>query len=229
MWKVLPHRPLAQLADRVWRVEGDLANMPLKRVMTIARRDDGKLVVHNGICVDDATLAAITALGEIALIVVPSAYHRIDAPAYHARFPQAHVTCPPAARAKVERVVPVTATYDQLPRDPHVELVTLDGVRDREGAMIVRGDDTTLVLNDIVFNMPHVPGAKGFVLRALGSSGGPRVSRIARLSLVADRRALRAQLERLADLPNLRRIVVSHHEVIDREPARVLREDAAGV
>jgi hypothetical protein len=39
--------------------------------------------------------------------------------------------------------------------------------------------------------------------------------------------ALRAHLERLSRLPDLRRILVSHHEVIDRDPARVLADVAA--
>ena len=41
-WRVLPHRPLTQLSERVWRLEG----MPMKRVMTIAKRADGGLAVH---------------------------------------------------------------------------------------------------------------------------------------------------------------------------------------
>jgi hypothetical protein len=49
VWRVLPYRPLAQLSERVWRLEGDLEGMPMKRVMTIARRADGELVVHNAI------------------------------------------------------------------------------------------------------------------------------------------------------------------------------------
>ena len=54
-----------------------------------------------------------------------------------------------------------------------------------------------------------------------------RVMTIARWFLVKDRPALRSHLERLASMPDLRRIVVSHHEVIDRDPARVLRDVAA--
>jgi hypothetical protein len=59
------------------------------------------------------------------------------------------------------------------------------------------------------------------------STGGPRVSRIARWFIARDKPALRAHLERLAATPELRRIVVSHHEVLDREPDRVLRDVAA--
>lgn len=228
-WRVLPHRPLVQLSERVWRLEGDLPNMPMKRVMTIARRGDGGLIVHNAIAADEPTMAAIAALGEIRMILVPNGFHRLDARVFHERFPAAQVACPAGARAKVEQQARVTATYDEVPDDGAVALQTIEGTKAREGAMIVRDrDGTTLVLNDVVFNMPHVPGAQGFVLRhVMGSSGGVKITRIARLFLIADKRAVRAHLARLAALPGLCRVIVSHHETMDREPARVLADVAA--
>jgi hypothetical protein len=228
-WRVLPHRPLTQLSERVWRLEGDLAGMPLKRVMTIARRADGGLVVHNAIAADAAAMAALGALGEVRAIIVPSGFHRLDAKVFHARFPAAQVLCPAGARSKVGQVVPVTASYDEVAGDGVVELETLDGTKAREGTLIVRdADGVTVVVNDVIFNMPHLPGAQGLVLRHLtGSSGGPRITRIARWFLIADPRALRAHLERLAALPGLRRVIVSHHEPIDHEPGRVLGAVAA--
>lgn len=232
-WRVLPHRSLAQLSERVWRLEGDLGNIQMKRVMTIVRRGDGGLVVHNAIAADDATMAAIAKLGEIRTIIVPNAFHRLDAGVFHERFPSAQIVCPPGARAKVEQVVPVTATYDAVSGDGVaegvIELQTIDGTRAREGAMIVRdGGGTTLVLNDVVFNMPDVPGIQGFVLKHItGSSGGVRITRLVRLFLVSDKAAVRAHLERLARLPGLRRIIVSHHEVIEHDPGRALADVAA--
>lgn len=228
-WTVLPHGPIERLSERLWRVQGSLPTMPLARVMTIARRGDGGLVVHNAIAVGKAVLAELEAWGPIAAIAVPNGYHRLDANVFHDRYPGARVVCPRGARAKVEQVVPVTGSYEDEPADTAVALETLDGTAANEGVMIVRdAGGASLVFNDILFNMPHQRGATGFVLRWItGSSGGPRVSRIARWFLAKDRPALRAHLERLASTPALRRIVVSHHEVIDRDPARVLRDVAA--
>jgi len=225
-WTVLTHGPLEKLSERVWRLEGSLERMPLQRVMTIARRSDDALVVHNPICVEDGVLDR---LGTIATLVVPNGWHRLDAKVFHERYPAARVICPPGARDKVAEVVPVTATYADEPADPNVWFETLDGVRGAEGAMFVRdGSGVTIVLNDIVFNMPHRSGMQGFILRhIMGSSGGPKITRIGRWFVAKDKPALKACLERLASTPDLTRIVVSHHEVIDQEPGKVLSAIAA--
>ena len=228
-WKVRPHGSLEKISERLWRVEGDLDGIPMKRVMAIARRSDGGLVIHNGVALGDAEMAEIDAWGKVAAIIVPNGYHRLDAKVFHDRYPDARVVCPSGARAKVEKLVPVSGTYEDEPADENVQLETLDGTKQGEGAMIVRdASGTSLVLNDAVFNMPHGPGFTGFVIRRLaGSSGGPRVSRVMRLLGIKDKRAFRAHLERLADLPALQRIVVSHHLTIDQDPAGTLRAVAA--
>jgi hypothetical protein len=103
------------------------------------------------------------------------------------------------------------------------------GVAEGEGAMIVTSSDgVTVVLNDLVFNMPHLPGAQGFVLKHVTqSSGGPKLSRLVRWFVIKDKAAVRAELERLAALPGLVRVVVSHHETITDRPADALRAVAA--
>jgi hypothetical protein len=228
-WTVLPHRPIEKLDDRVWRVEGDLPSGPLKRVMTIAKRADGSLVVHNGIALDDAAMKEIDAWGDVLWIIVPNGFHRLDAKVFHDRYPNAKVICPSGVRAKVEEVVPVGGTYEDFAKDDAVSIEYVDGTASREGILAVKGSSgTTLVFNDALFNMPDVPGFTGFVLKSLTqSTGGPRVSRISRLFLIKDKAKFRAQLTRLADTPGLVRAIVSHHEVIDRDPAKVLREVAA--
>lgn len=228
-WKVLPHGPIEKLSPALWRVQGELP--PVNRVMAIGKRADGTLVVHNGIALGDAEMAEIDAWGKVSMIVVPNGYHRLDAKVFKDRYPDARVIAPAGARAKVAQVVPVDGTYAEAGADSAVELVHLDGTKEREGAMIVRAPgDTSVVLNDAVFNMPHGKGVTGFVLRRLtASSGGPTVSRISRWLVVADKPAFRAHLERLAELPDLKRVIVSHYETITDDPAGTLKRVAAAL
>jgi hypothetical protein len=230
-WTTLPHGPLERLAENLWRVEGALPRGPLKRVMTVARRDDGKLLVHSAIALQPAAQAQLEALGELAFLVVPNGFHRLDAPRYKARYPALRVYCPRGSRARVAEVVQVDGAYEDYPRDSSTSLAYVDGVSDAEGLLHVRSQDgATLVLNDLVFDMPHEHGLQGFVLRhVMDSSGGPRLSRLCRLFLVKDKAKLRVALQALADTPELVRIVVSHHQLIAERPAEILRTLATTV
>ncbi|MEP7126929.1 MAG: hypothetical protein ABJE95_38715 [Byssovorax sp.] len=210
-WKVLPHDPIRVLAENLWTCEGSIPGMALKRVGSFARLEDGGLVLHNAMALDDASMARLTAWGTPKILLVPNAFHRLDARIVKDRFPGLRVLCPAGARKKVEDVVPVDGTYADFPSDPRVKIHYLDGLAEQEGVLEVKSDDgTTLIFNDVVFNQPHLPGFGGLIFRLMGSSGGPKVTFIARTFIVKDKKALRAHLERLAALPDLERIVVMH-------------------
>jgi hypothetical protein len=220
-WTVLPHGPLRELTENLWTCEGAIPKMALRRVGTFARLGDGGLVLHNAMALDEASMERLVAWGPPKILLVPNDFHRLDARIIKDRFPDLRVLCPAAARAKVEQVVAVDGTYEDFPADPRVKLQYLDGLGEREGVLEVKSDDgTTLVFNDVVFNQKHLPGVGGLVFRLIGSSGGPRVTFIARTFMVKDRKALRAHLERLATIPDLRRVVVMHGEMMT-DPAEL--------
>ena len=230
-WRVLRHGPIDRLETNLWTVIGTLPGMSLKRVMTLVRLGDGRIVIHSAVALDEPAMGEIEAWGHPAVLLVPNAYHRLDAPAYLSRYPDLEVFCPRGSRAKVEDVIKVDGDYDDFVGDETVTLEHLDGVGKGEGVITVRSDSgTTLVFNDAVFNMPHGRGLPGFIFRHItGSTGGPRVTRLFRMLGVKKKPALRAHLERLAETPDLKRIVVSHHIAITDVPAEVLRRVAATV
>ncbi|MCC7386442.1 MAG: hypothetical protein IT384_31680 [Deltaproteobacteria bacterium] len=225
------HGPIEKLSPRVWRVEGEVPRFPLKRVMTVVRLSDERLLVHSAIVLEERAMQEIDAWGEVGFIVAPSRSHRLGAGPFKQRYPKAKVLCPPAARRKVAQVVPVDGVLADFPTDERVRLELLDGTAAQEGVLIVHDDaGTTLVFNDCIFNMPHPSGLIGWVLRYLtASSGGPRISRVSRLVLIKDRRAFSAHLSRLAAIPDLVRVIVSHHLPIDHAPSEVLRALAASL
>jgi hypothetical protein len=228
-WKVLPHRPIEVVADNLWRVEGKLADMPLKRVMTVVRRHDGQLVVHNAMALDPESMARLDAWGPVTWLIVPNGWHRLDAKIFKDRYPQARVLCPAGATKKVAEVVPVDGSYADFPIDRDVAFETLDGCREFEGVMIVRSPDgVTLVFNDAVFNMGDIGGFQGWILRNVTQSiGGPRVARLVKLFMVKDRARFREHLLRLADTPALQRLIVSHDRMEKADAAGALRTAAS--
>lgn len=228
-WTVLPHGPLEQLSDNLWHVSGNLSFGTLKRAMTIAKRSDGGLVVHSAIAMNDHEMKEIEKLGDLAYLVVPNDFHRLDAPRYKTRYPGIRVYAPRGGRKKIEDVVAVDGTYEDFPADAAVMLLPLAGTGDAEGVMRVESaDGVTLVLNDAVFNLDAKKDFLGWLFTTItGSAPGPRVSRLAKAALVKDRAAFKADLLRLADTPKLERVIVSHEKIArGKDAADVLRKAA---
>ena len=230
-WDVLPHLPIERLEPNLWRVQGSLRGMGVKRVMTLVRLDDGRIVVHSAIALDDDAMAEIEAWGRPAVLLVPNGFHRLDAPAWVVRYPDLDVRCPRGARSKVEAVVRVDGDYTDFDGGETLKIETLDGIAAAEGVLIVRSPSgATLVFNDALFNMPHGRGLAGWIFRYVtASTGGPRVSRVFRWFAVKDRTAFAAHFDRLADTPDLIRIIVSHHRMITDRPSETLRAVAASL
>ena len=128
------------------------------------------------------------------------------------------------AHRRVSARVQVHSHWSDLPPDPGVRAEPLEGSRFGEAALVVRsGSRASLLFGDTVMNLPHLPGLEGRILSLIGSTGRPRVTPVAHLLSVSDRRRLAAHLARLADLPGLCRLVVSHGRNVEEDAAGVLR------
>ena len=228
-WKVLAHGPLVNLADNLLWAQGSLPGMSLKRSMVVVRLNDGNLVIHNGIALDATQMTELERFGTPAFLIVPNGGHRLDAPAYKQRYPALRVFTPKGSRERVEQVVPVDGVYEDFPHTDVLRLETLHGVAESEGALIAQSNDgASVVLNDCMFNMDRKRDPLGFVFTTvLGSAPGPRVSRLAKLLFIKDKKALRADFERYAELPNLVRVIVAHEKVASGVDARASLLQAA--
>lgn len=221
-WTVLSHRPIETLTENLWRVSGIIGS--IQRQMTVGRLRDGRLMIVNAIALDEPSMTALEAWGEPAILVVPNAYHRQDARIWKQRYPKLTVVAPGRARKRVERVVPVDTTSDRAPGDDRVRVVPMDGYDTDTLVQIDSDDGTTLVFCDAVLNLKPKRGATGFML---APTGRPSTPRIQRWFMLRDRRAFAAHLDRLAALPNLRRVLVGHGAPITEDPAAALRAVAA--
>jgi hypothetical protein len=225
----MPHRPLEQLDENLWKVDGEVPGIPgLHRTMTIVRRPDGTLAFFNAVPVDEPTLAALRSLGTPRDLIIPQPLHMLDAHPFRERL-GLRVFAPATTRNEVARQVPVAGAFEDLPADGVLEVESVPGFKTGEGRALVRsGPRVSLLVADLVVNTPRAPGLAGLVFHLIGLTGDrPRLPPPVRLRVVRDRRAVRGALERLAATPGLTRIVPTHGPVIDREPAGALREIAA--
>jgi hypothetical protein len=231
-WTVLPHDAWERLSDNVWTVAGALPDMALRRRMTAVKLADGRVVIHGAACLEEPAMRELEAWGEPAVLIVPNAFHRLDAHAWKSRYPKSTVLCPKDADAAVRKVVAVDGHYDAFPRDASVTLTPLAGMSRRvpEGVLTaVAGDGrATHVFNDALFNHPHVAGFSGWVMKTLGSTGGPKVTGLMAMVGVSDRKALNAHYRALAATPALAFAVPGHGDVIAADVPAVLTRVAGG-
>jgi len=220
-WQVFPHRPLEKLEPNLWRVEGNLPRGPGHRVMTLVKLPSGGLVVHNAIALEDAAMQKLEGFGRPAFIVVPGAFHRQDARIWKDRYPSAKVVSPRGAMKSVSKIVPVELSYAEAPSDDGVKLAHFEGVKEREGYVEVHSaEGTTLIINDVICNLPKSGGLLGFFM---GPTGQPSVPRVTRWLVAKDRGALGEDIDRLARIPDLRRLIFSHGDNIDVNVAGALQ------
>ncbi|HEX4352643.1 MAG TPA: hypothetical protein VHZ95_07015, partial [Polyangiales bacterium] len=105
-----------------------------------------------------------------------------------------------------------------------VRFMAVPGTADREAAVVVdTRHGTTVILNDVIFNLHNRPGISGWLFKAIGMTGDePHVPPVIKMRQVKDKDALRDQLEQWSRLPNLKRVIISHGAIIEDAPAATL-------
>jgi hypothetical protein len=229
-WTVQPHGPLVEVDTGLLTVEGEIV-MPLGRFprrMSVVALAGGGTAIWSAIALREPEMRRLEALGEPRFLIVPNQGHRLDARIWKQRYPGLTVIAPPRGRDKIAEAVPVDATTDVLD-DPDLALELVAGTKLDEFALHVRRPGgTTLILNDVIAHVRHPHGPGAWLMTRLFGFGahGPRVSRPVRRLLVADPAALSQQLRGWAGLPDLRRVIVSHGDPIEADPAGALRRVA---
>ncbi len=223
-WTVLPHGELQKLDDNLMTVTGQL-HMPLgdfPRRMTVVRLSTGGLVIFSAISLNEAEMSKLLAFGEPQFLVVPSDRHRLDVKPWKQRFPKMRVVAPRGSREKIAELVPVDDVDPDF-GDPWVKFVTMPGTNEHEGALHVESaSGVTIILNELVFNVPNRPGFGGWLFKVMGMTGEePHVPGVIKMREVKDTAALSDQLAAWSH-EDVKRIIVSHGQVIDADPANVL-------
>jgi hypothetical protein len=193
--------------------------------MTIVRLGDGRLVFHNAIPLTEEALAQVKAWGKPSMLIVPIHLHTIDAHAFREKLGLAVFTSK-AVVDRVRSVLPVDGVLEDLPGDPSLSCHPLAGTRFGEAAWTVRsGPRVSLLLCDAVQNSRPGRGWNGLMFRLMGFTGEDlKTPPFYKLRAVTDRAALKSSLLRLAETPDLARIVPSHGDIVASETAASLRK-----
>jgi len=227
-WTVQPHGKLARVNERVVTVVGEL-KMPLlelPRRMTAVRLKSGDLAIFSAIALLESEMAELEAFGRPAFLIVPSERHRLDGPAYAGRYAGITVVAPRAGAEKIGQVVRVDTSTPDF-GDPTLRFVEIAG----DSALEVDCQDgLTIIVNDLIGDIHGERGLGGWLLRVMGFAGDdPQVPAPVKLVLGKHKSEVAQQFRRWAERDDLRRIIVSHGDVIDKDPRGVLRTLAASL
>ncbi|MBW2256766.1 MAG: hypothetical protein JRI25_19525 [Deltaproteobacteria bacterium] len=222
---VIPHGTLNELLPGLWEVTG--SSGPLPRTMTVFRLKSSGLWLHSAVALDDDGMAALEALGPPEVLVVPSGMHRLDAAVYKQRYPDIQVICPRQARKAVEKVVAVDADAEDVLEEQDIAWQTPPGMKPDELVfeLPVEGG-RALLFCDALFNLDHLPGLKGWILKTMGSTGFFGTTFIGRF-FSRDKAGWKGWLEAQGERDDIRAIVVTHGTPITADCAQRMGEAAA--
>jgi hypothetical protein len=229
--KVYPHGMPEQLSEGVWWLRGTLG-FPLHRNMIIVRLPTGELLLHSVVALDDRGMKALEALGRPTYAIVPHNAHMMDIGFYKERYPELRVLAPAVHRAAVEARVPVSGTVEEVLPQFGFKLHEVPATRTpeyfyefplRSGGRMVMGCDALGSAN-----AADTTKRMGSLMKFTGAPGNRLgISRLYRLAMAKDLSALRQFAARLAEIPDLRLLTVSHGDPVTHDPAAALREAAA--
>lgn len=217
-WTVLEHKPIEKLADNLWRVSGIMGS--IQRQMVLARMRDGRVVINNAIALDGPSMTELEAWGEPAVLLVPNAYHKQDALIWKKRYPALTVVAPPRGAKKIGKLVAVDKLTHEAPGDDTVKVSSMDGNPGDTLLEVRSPDGTTLVFCDQILNLKKKGGLIGFALGPTGRVSAPRVTRWFGLS---DKKAFARHVERLAEKPDLARLLFGHGSSVRESCSAELR------
>ncbi len=219
--RIFPHGDFEQLAPGLWQLTGSLP-FPLPRKMTVLRLDNGDLVIHSAIALDDARMAELEKLGTPAWLVVPHPLHTMDTAFFKSRYPSLRVIAPDDARAKLG-AVQVDLDPERGMRELGLRHHVVPGMRYSELVLDLDvAGGRALVFTDLLAH----GGAPKLLLRMMGPRGAYGVPRIVKLRQVRDKPAVRRFLESVDDGDEIRMLLCAHGApVIDacREALRTAR------
>lgn len=167
---VRSHGPLQEIWPQVlYTLEAPgCSKGPPVRNMSIYRVPDNskRLVIYNGVSINDDTLKEIEALGTPTILVVPNGMHREDAAIWKDKFPKIVVVCPIYDKKKISDVVPIDMTMDEWVKlddwSSFVTIKDIDGWCKFEHVLEVQLDPkkdgkVAMMICDLLFTLVYDP------------------------------------------------------------------------
>ncbi len=216
---------LTPVADGLWCEPRSLRFLGVETGtrMSVVRLQDGGLFVHSPVALDDATRAAVDALGPVKALVAPSLFHHLYVGEWIAAHPRAVACHCPGLEKKRSDLRWDRALGDEPEPEWKGELdQVFFGARSLENEVVFfHRASRTLLCVDAIFNLHRHPSRFTRLVATLLGNREPGSTWLERL-LIRDRAAAREQVGRMLAW-DFDRIVLSHGALVETGGHEVLR------
>ena len=213
--------------NQLWCIEAPMTMLGLQfgARLTIARLHDDSLWVYAPFAISDEDEAAIREQGDVAHVVAPNNFHFKEIGEFTRRFPAAQLWVVPALATKLDELphLPLHSLPPAWARD--FDGVLFDAALGYQEWILCHSATKTLILTDIILNVPRPDNPLGRVMGAILDEGrGCKSSRLVKAAILGGRDLKRArkQVDEILRW-NFRRVIMAHGTIIARDGKRVLR------
>jgi hypothetical protein len=184
--------------------------------MTVLRSPDGSLLLHSPVRLDAALEGALRELGRVRWLVGPNKVHHLFLGDWVKAFPGALLCGAPGLAEKRRDLAfhHVLGAANPPGWPASVELALVEGAPTLNEVALLHAPSRTLVLTDLVFNVPKDgPNRARLFHWLVGATGRFGTHRLIRLA-IRDGNATRRSLDRILAW-DFERVVMSHGEVLE--------------
>ncbi len=217
------------VADGVWSIhhrDFSMGGMRLGTRSNLFRLADGSLALHAPGPLTPAQHAALRALGDVSVILVPNLLHNGYCAEAARSFPGAKVLGATGVAQKVKDMTVHETLGESAPAALAgvAEMMRLEGCPKMSESVFFLPATRTLLGVDLAFNLHGLTGFDRFAMWMNNANDRFCVTRLGRSMYVADAAAAGKSVARMTDAWDIERIVVSHGEVLPADGRAVLRE-----
>jgi len=216
------------LSENLFAVDDVVSKNPIGRRMTIIRLKNGNLALHSPIFLEGDAKLKLDALGQIAYILVPNAWHTLDTKKVHEQYPDSKIMVPLGLKENLAQRFPVHGTYEENWTDLlllEIDVCIVGGLKKPE-ALLFHKDSKTLVLADLFFNfLPN--DFSGFTKLLMNFNQATRfgTTRIYQWSMVKNKAEFKSSLEEIQKKWDVLRIIMGHGHIVEKDGGHLI--DAA--
>lgn len=219
--KALPHDPPRKIAEDVFVVHGCVQPNTLVRFTRnmVIVRDQGKLTLINPVRMDDAGLASLETLGEVAHVLRLGPMHGMDDPFYVDRYGAKFWAFDDGRQYTEPAIDHVLCDSGELPFGG-AKLFAFDYMKQTEGAILLERSPGILLTCDAIQSYstpPHTPHTNWLSRQVMPLIGFPKKTLIGPVwmkALVRDRDGMKAEFQRLLEL-DFDQLIAAHGTVLE--------------